>query len=193
MDIQYYYITNHVKNKGISIQHCLTEEILAAFFTKPLQGSLFLKLRNAIMGHGPPSPQNDDHRSVLRNIPTWNPTWSPNLEPQDPTIQLEPALASNAIGNPKFGSPSVVMSIWPHQIMAVAIIMMTRTIMARLGTIIIRMNRSLQSLFTPHLYTKEQDMININKFLSRDQILVSCSHMTCYLQNLHYISIYIFY
>ena len=32
-----------------------------------------------------------------------------------------------------------------------------------------------------------------NRILSKDQILVSCSHMTCYLQNLHYISIYIFY
>ena len=28
-----------------------------------------------------------------------------------------------------------------------------------------------------------------NRILSKDQILVSCSHMTCYLQNLHYISI----
>ena len=28
-----------------------------------------------------------------------------------------------------------------------------------------------------------------NRILSKDQILVSCSHMTCYQQNLHYISI----
>ena len=31
------------------------------------------------------------------------------------------------------------------------------------------------------------------RILSKDQILVSCSHMTCYLQNLHYISINILY
>ena len=30
------------------------------------------------------------------------------------------------------------------------------------------------------------------RILSKDQILVSCSHMTCYIQKLHYISIYIF-
>ena len=27
-----------------------------------------------------------------------------------------------------------------------------------------------------------------NRILSKDQILVSCSHMTCYLQKLHYVS-----
>ena len=32
-----------------------------------------------------------------------------------------------------------------------------------------------------------------NRILSKDQILVSCSHITCYLQNVHYISIYILY
>ena len=32
-----------------------------------------------------------------------------------------------------------------------------------------------------------------SRILSKHQILVSCSHMTCYLQNLYYISIYIFY
>ena len=32
-----------------------------------------------------------------------------------------------------------------------------------------------------------------NRILSKDQILVSCSHMTCCIQNLHYISIYIYY
>ena len=35
--------------------------------------------------------------------------------------------------------------------------------------------------------------VGSNRILSNDQILVSCSHMTCYLQNLHCILIYIFY
>ena len=34
---------------------------------------------------------------------------------------------------------------------------------------------------------------NSNRILSKDQILVSCSNMTCSLQNLHYVSIYISY
>ena len=46
---------------------------------------------------------------------------------------------------------------------------------------------SFLSLYTDNLF------FFINRILSKNQILVSCSHMTCYLQNLHYISIYIFY
>ena len=42
-------------------------------------------------------------------------------------------------------------------------------------------------------YVHDTDAQSVNRILSKDQILVSCSHMTCYLQNLHYISIYIFY
>ena len=34
MDVQYFYITNHVENKEISIQHCPTEEMLPEFFYK---------------------------------------------------------------------------------------------------------------------------------------------------------------
>ena len=37
------------------------------------------------------------------------------------------------------------------------------------------------------------DLAPNNRILSEDQILVSFSHMTSYLQNLHYVSIYIFY
>ena len=39
----------------------------------------------------------------------------------------------------------------------------------------------------------ETNLTKINRILSKDQILVSCSHMTCYMQKSHYISIYIFY
>ena len=52
MDIRYFYVGDHIQNKTISLQHCPTEEMLADYFTKPLQGSLFIRLRNHIMGGG---------------------------------------------------------------------------------------------------------------------------------------------
>ena len=65
MDIRYFYVGDHVQNKTLSLQHCPTDEMLADYFTKPLQGSLFLWLRNHIMGaefaDGDPQTQ----RSVL--------------------------------------------------------------------------------------------------------------------------------
>ena len=54
---------------------------LPIFFTKPLQGSVFLKPWTAIMGHGPPSPQKEDHMSVLHNNDTNLEALDSNLEP----------------------------------------------------------------------------------------------------------------
>ena len=65
MDIRYFYITEQVERKAMHVTHCPTEEMVGDFFTKPLQGSLFLKMRNYIMGNEEPGYQ-DLPRSVLR-------------------------------------------------------------------------------------------------------------------------------
>ena len=65
MDIRYFYVTEQVGRKTIHVTHCPTEEMVGDFFTKPLQGSLFLKMRNYIMGNEEPGYQ-DLPRSVLR-------------------------------------------------------------------------------------------------------------------------------
>ena len=46
MDIRYFYVTDHMKNKDINIECCSTEDMVAVYFTSPLQGSLFVKLHN---------------------------------------------------------------------------------------------------------------------------------------------------
>ena len=50
IDIRYFYITSKVKDGSILIEYCPTEEIRADFMTKAIQGSLFQKHRNTIMG-----------------------------------------------------------------------------------------------------------------------------------------------
>ena len=64
MNIRYFYVTEQVQNKNIHVTHCPTEEMVADFFTKPLQGSLFKKMRNYIMGNEEPGYQTLP-RSVL--------------------------------------------------------------------------------------------------------------------------------
>ena len=67
MHLRYFYITDQVKKGEISIEHCPTKDMIADFFTKPLQGHLFHKLRNLVMGMDPPTDQMEDPRSVLKH------------------------------------------------------------------------------------------------------------------------------
>jgi hypothetical protein len=65
MHISFFYVVDWVASKDISIQHCPTTKMLADYFTKPLQGCLFLRMRDAIMNLDPCSPYHSGHRSVL--------------------------------------------------------------------------------------------------------------------------------
>jgi hypothetical protein len=49
IDIRYFFVTDRIKNGEMRIEYCPTEEMVADFFTKPLQGSLFRKLRGLIL------------------------------------------------------------------------------------------------------------------------------------------------
>ena len=48
--IRYFFVTNRIEAKELSIQHCPTLDMIADYFTKPLQGKLFRKFRDLIMG-----------------------------------------------------------------------------------------------------------------------------------------------
>ena len=50
IDIRYFFIKDRVESGEIKVVYCPTEEMLADFFTKPLQGNLFRKFREVIMG-----------------------------------------------------------------------------------------------------------------------------------------------
>jgi len=44
------FIKDRIENGEINLLHCLTGDMIADFFTKPLQGSLFTKFKDIIMG-----------------------------------------------------------------------------------------------------------------------------------------------
>ena len=51
IDIRYFWMKDRIKTEYLSIVHCPTEIMLVDFFTKPLQGSLFRKFRDVLVGY----------------------------------------------------------------------------------------------------------------------------------------------
>jgi hypothetical protein len=51
IDIRFFFIKDRLQTEHIKMTHCPTEAMLADFFTKPLQGNLFVKFKRVLMGH----------------------------------------------------------------------------------------------------------------------------------------------
>ena len=50
IDIRYFFITDKLNKGEVSMEWCPTGDMIADFFTKPVQGSQFQRLHDAIMG-----------------------------------------------------------------------------------------------------------------------------------------------
>ena len=50
IDIRYFWLKDRVERGDVNIKYCPTELMIADFFTKPLQGGLFKRLKAVIMG-----------------------------------------------------------------------------------------------------------------------------------------------
>ena len=50
VNIRYYFVKDIIQCEKIEVQHCPTEIMISDFLTKPLQGGLFKRLRDTIMG-----------------------------------------------------------------------------------------------------------------------------------------------
>ena len=70
INTQYFFVTNRIASKEVSITYCPTGHMIADFFTKPLQGSLFKKFRHQFLNIDPLADSSLDHRSVLGNLHT---------------------------------------------------------------------------------------------------------------------------
>ena len=65
IDIRFYFVADRVAQGHLRIEHCPTEDMVADYFTKPLQGAAFYKLRDQIMNITSSSPYHSSQRSVL--------------------------------------------------------------------------------------------------------------------------------
>ena len=51
INIRFFFIKDRIDNKEVSVCYCPTELMLGDFYTKALQGSLFYKFRDVLMGY----------------------------------------------------------------------------------------------------------------------------------------------
>jgi hypothetical protein len=65
INIRYFFITDRIAKKVVAIQYCPTKQRVADYLTKALQGALFYKFRDQILGVVPMDMINGDQRSVL--------------------------------------------------------------------------------------------------------------------------------
>ena len=70
INIRYFFIKDHIENGDIELKYCPTEQMVADFFTKPIQGTLFKQLRDRIMNIDSSSIYHSNHRSVLEETVT---------------------------------------------------------------------------------------------------------------------------
>ena len=52
INVRYFFVKDRVDNGEVEVQHCGTNDMIADFFTKPLQGAQFHKFRDEILNLG---------------------------------------------------------------------------------------------------------------------------------------------
>jgi len=66
LNVRYFFVTDKIKKGEVKVAYCPTQEILGDFFTKPLQGTQFVRMRSKIL-NPTSSSSTAVHRSVLEN------------------------------------------------------------------------------------------------------------------------------
>jgi hypothetical protein len=51
LNIHYFLMTDQIAKGNLIVEYCPTTEMVANYFSKPLQGKLFQKFHKSIMGH----------------------------------------------------------------------------------------------------------------------------------------------
>ena len=59
VNVRYFFVKDRIDKGELKVEYCPSTIMLADFFTKPLQGHLFKKFRDVIMGYAPISSLKD--------------------------------------------------------------------------------------------------------------------------------------
>ena len=66
INIRYFFVADRIASKEVKVEYCPTGDMIADYFTKPLQGTQFKRFRDFIMNVDPvPETLGTNRRSVL--------------------------------------------------------------------------------------------------------------------------------
>ena len=68
IDIRYFFVKDQIDKGYLTVKYYSTDQMLADFFTKSLQGADFIKFRNEIMGHTSITLPTDSSREIKEHI-----------------------------------------------------------------------------------------------------------------------------
>lgn len=73
INTRYFFVKDKIEKGEVQLAYCSSKDMVADFFTKPLQGMQFNQFRNKIMNHveddiAPHSKAHEEHRSVLEKL-----------------------------------------------------------------------------------------------------------------------------
>ena len=51
LNIRYFYLSDQIEKGNLKVKYCPTDQMLADFHSKPLQGKSFSHLRKQLLGH----------------------------------------------------------------------------------------------------------------------------------------------
>jgi hypothetical protein len=85
LDIRYFYVKDLIDRGIVRVDHCISDDMIADFFTKPLQGKRFQLFRDLILNI--PSDSAVQYRSVLGNRHTENIVQTESANPVDNTVR----------------------------------------------------------------------------------------------------------
>ena len=100
INLRYFFAKDRIDAKEISVEYCPTEDMWGDFFTKPLQGGTFKRMRQQIMNIDPQSKYAYvDHRSVLEQDHDSNDINADTTEANDGQANVSSATEYEVAGH----------------------------------------------------------------------------------------------
>jgi hypothetical protein len=104
INIRFFFVTDRIAQKELSVEWCPTGDMIADFMTKPTQGALFTKFRDQIMGVKPVSgPSKNVSFSPKLSFSTKLPT---RMSTQECVGETPPGTKNRASASEKESSSS---------------------------------------------------------------------------------------